>query len=167
MSAQTEYISSENVYKTPKVYTSSGDTPEKSDILEFVRLKLPTLIPRDLIESVKGRTFSADEFYRYQLANMDNPNNFLYALKDPDGKIEGFLWAEKNLLDHSLFVNTFSISKEYWGKGKAIPKAIEFLRTLKEKEKAPRVYWITTNEKFFQKNGFKRSKNVLMEYNSF
>ncbi len=80
-------------------------------------------------------------------------------------KIHGYLWAEVNILDGSLFVNTFSIGKEYWGKGKAIPMVIDFLRVLREKSKATRVFWISTNEKFFLKHGFKRSKNVLMEYN--
>jgi hypothetical protein len=144
---------------------STATTEKSIEDLEFVRLKLPRLIPLDLIESVKGRTFTPDQFYHYQERQIDNPFNYLYALIDAEKKIHGYLWAESNLLDGSLFVNTFSIDKEYWGKGKAIPKSIEFLRKLKEKSKAPRVFWITTNEKFFLKHGFKRSKNILMEYN--
>ena len=138
---------------------------EKFNALNFVKLKIPRLIPPALIEAVKGRTFSTDQFYAYQEANIENPFNYLFALIDDHKKIHGFLWAEANLLDHSLFVNTFSISKEYWGKGKAVAKAVNFLRELKIKLKSPRVFWITTNEKFFVKHGFKRSKNVLMEYN--
>lgn len=133
--------------------------------LTFVKLKLPRLIPYDLIDSVKGRTFTPEQFYDYQENQIDNPYNFLYALVDESRKIHGYLWAEVNILDKSLFVNTFSISKEYWGKGKAIEKVMEFLRTIVAKTKSPRVFWITTNEKFFLKNGFRRSKNVLMEYN--
>lgn len=140
-------------------------TKNKIEELEFVKLKIPKVIPRELIESVKGRTFTPEQFYDYQAAQIDNPYNYLYALVDKDYKIHGYLWAETNLLDGSLFVNTFSITKEYWGKGEAIPKVIEFLVELKKKVKAPRVFWITTNEKFFLKHGFKRSKNVLMEYN--
>ena len=135
------------------------------DKLSFVKLKIPKLIPIELIESVKGRTFTPEQFYKYQESQINNPYNHLYVLVDDDKKIHGYLWAEVNILDGALFINTFSISKEYWGKGKAIPKAIEFLRKLKEQTKAPRVFWITTNEKFFQKHGFKRSKNVLLEYN--
>ncbi len=135
------------------------------DSLSFVKLKIPRLIPIDLIESVKGRTFTAEQFYRYQESQKENPFNYLYVLIDETKKIHGYLWAEVNILDGSLFVNTFSISKEYWGKGEAIPKVIEFLRTLKAKTKAPRVFWVTTNEKFFLKHNFRRSKNVLMEYN--
>lgn len=134
--------------------------------LEFVRLKIPKIIPRDLIENVKGRTFTPEQFYKYQEGQVENPYNYLYALIDKDKKIQGYLWAEVNILDGSLFVNTFSIDKTYWGKGQAMPMVIEFLEALKAKTKAPKVFWITTNDKFFSKHGFKRSKNVLMEYNS-
>lgn len=142
--------------------TKEVETVEK---LEFVRLKIPRLIPLELIESVKGRTFTPEQFLNYQEQQVDNPGNYLYALIDKEKKIHGYLWAEVNALDGSLFVNTFSIDKKYWGKGTGIEKAIQFLQTLKEKTKAPRVFWISTNEKFFSKHGFKRSKNVLMEYN--
>lgn len=146
--------------------TDSND--EAMDVmpnLDFVRLKIPTLIPKDLIENVKGRTFTPEQFYNYQEAQVDNPYNYLYALIDEDKKIQGYLWAEVNILDGSLFVNTFSVTKDYWGKGQAVPMVINFLKELQKKIKAPRCFWITTNEKFFAKHGFKRSKNVLMEYN--
>ena len=134
--------------------------------LHFVRLKIPRLIPVELIEAVKGRTFTPEQFYVYQEMQIDNPGNFLYALIDIDKKIQGYLWAELNILDGTLFVNTFSISKQYWGKGEGIKKAISFMDGLRKATKAPRVFWVTTNERFFLKHNFKRSKNVLMEYNS-
>ena len=146
--------------------TNSEEKKTSIKDLQFVKLKIPRLIPLELIEAVKGRTFTPEEFLAYQEQQIDNPGNFLYVLIDAEKKIQGYLWAELNWLDKTLFVNTFSISKEYWGKGKGIDKAIEFLDGLKKKTKSPRVYWVTTNEKFFVKHGFKRSKNCLMEYNS-
>jgi hypothetical protein len=143
----------------------SHESAENLQKLTFLRLKLPRLIPFDLIDSVKGRTFTPEEFYKYQESQIDNPYNHLFALVDQQKKIHGYLWGEVNILDGSLFVNTFSISKEFWGKGQAIGIAVEFLKTLREKTKAKRVFWITTNERFFTKHNFKRSKNVLMEYN--
>jgi N-acetylglutamate synthase-like GNAT family acetyltransferase len=134
------------------------------DKLNFVKLKIPRLIPKELIESVKGRTFTPDQFYVYADDNKENPYFYLFALVDELKKIHGYLWAELNLLDGSLFINTFSIDKEFWGNGHAMPKVMEFLRELKAKTKAPRVFWLTTNEKFFLKKGFKKSKNVLMEF---
>lgn len=134
--------------------------------LTFVRLKIPTLIPKNLIENVKGKTFSVEQFYDYQKANVRNPHNHLYAMIDEKNKIHGYLWAETNVLDGSLLVHTFSITKDFWAKGEVISNVRPFLKQLKEKTKATHVFWITTNEKFFLKKGFKRSKNVLMEYNS-
>ncbi len=133
--------------------------------LTFVKLRIPTLIPYALIDAVKGRTFTPEQFYTYQEQQIDNPFNHLYVLVDSKSKIHGYLWAEVNILDNSLFLNTFSIDKEYWGKGEVIPMAVEFLEKLRVKTGSVRVFWITTNEKFFAKHGFKRSKNVLMEYN--
>lgn len=154
---------------TSTVTEPKQEIQEKKDSissLQFVKLKIPRLIPLELIESVKGRTFTPEQFIKYQEDQVGNPGNFLYAMIDIDKKIHGYLWAELNILDGTLFVNTFSISKAHWGKGAGIKKAIEFLQTLKEKTQAPRVFWVTTNEKFFAKHGFKRSKNCLMEYNS-
>lgn len=139
--------------------------------LKFVKIKIKEnvrLIPESLIESVKGRIFSPEQFYKNQEEHIkhENPSNLLYVLTTPTNKIEGYLWVQMSQLDGTMFVNTFSVNKEYWFKGKAIPKVVEFLGTLKDKYKAPRIFWITTNDKFFTKHGFKRSKNVLMEYNS-
>lgn len=134
--------------------------------LRFIRLQVPRLIPIELIEGVKGRTFTPEQFYVYQEMQIDNPYNFLYAIVDDENKIQGYLWAEVNALDGSLFVNTFSISKNYWGKGEAIHFAVDYVRQLKEQTKSPRVFWCTSNEKFFIKHGFKRSKIALMEYNN-
>lgn len=148
----------------PDFLTESG-TP-KIDQLMFVKLKIPKLIPRELIESVKGRTFTPEQFYDYQAKQVDNPYNHLFALVDSAKKIHGYLWAEVNVLDDSLFINTFSISKEFWGKGEAIKKVTDFLDGFRKKINATRVFWLTSNERFFLKHGFKRSKMALMEYNS-
>lgn len=140
--------------------------PEATKELQFVRLKFPRLVPLELIEAVKGRTFTPEQFYRYQEAQIElgNEGNLLYVLIDQRSKIHGYLWCEISSLDGSLFINTFSIDKEHWHKGEAIAKVTDFLKEVKEKHACPRTYWITTNEKFFLKHGFKRSKNVLMEY---
>lgn len=155
--------------------TSNATKPEIAEItsekqptiskMEFVRLKIPRLIPAELIEAVKGRTFSPEQFIEYQERQVDNPSNFLYALVDDDKVIHGYFWAELNSLDGSLFINTFSVAKEFWGRGEAMKKAIEFAGKLKAKTQAPRVLWCSTNEKFFIKHGFKKSKIMLMEYN--
>jgi len=144
---------------------ATEEKEEKLSSLDFVRLRIPRLIPIELIEAVKGRTFTPEQFIEYQEKQVDNPYNFLYALIDPEKKIQGYFWAELNLLDNSLFINTFSISKAFWGKGAAMKEAIAFASVLKSTTKAPRVLWCSTNPRFFIKHGFSKSKICLLEYN--
>jgi|ERR1700678_186277 len=132
--------------------------------LEYGPLRIPRLIPKELIEAVKFRGFDSERFYAYQEAHLGDLSNFLIALYDKTKKIKGYLWAAIDESDGALFVNTFSVCKEYWGKGKAVEKAIEILKGLCEKLDPPSVRWITTNDRFFAKHGFKRSKEVIMEY---
>lgn len=138
--------------------------------LTFVKVLIPEnvqLIPREIIEGVKGHPFTPEQFYSYQMDQMlsGNPGNLLYLLVSQEKKVEGVLWAEISAINNSMFINTFSVSKKYWHKGKAIEKAIVLLEKIRKQMNCPTVYWITTNDKFFLKHGFKRSKNVLMEYN--
>lgn len=136
------------------------------DDLTFQRLKIPTLIRRDLIEAVKGLDFTPEGFYKYQEENVNNPRNHLYALIDTASKIHGFLWAEQSGHNNSLFINTFSVDKKYWHKGKFIEERFApFILGLRDKLKASSISLATTNKKFFKKYGFKESKTCLMTYN--
>ena len=133
--------------------------------LKYVRLLIPTLIPRELIEHVKGRTFTPEQFYEYQEGfTVDDDQNLLYAIYDPENAIVGYIWAEINQLDRTLFVNTFSMDKAYWKNGEAMNIAIDILKMLVERFQCPQTLWFTTNPKYYQKHGFKVSKNVAMEY---
>lgn len=132
--------------------------------LQFVKLKFPRLIPENLIELAKGRTFTAEQFYAYQEENKENPSNFLFAVVDKDKKIHGYLWAQINRLDGSLFINTFSISKEYWGKGEALKMALSHIKALNEVYHFTKIYWGTKNNKFFLKHGFTQCNFFWMEY---
>ena len=131
--------------------------------LKFYKLKFPRLIPPELIEAVKGRNFTPDQFYDNQEKNKGNPNNYLYALIDNDSVIQGYFWAIREWTGE-LYVNTFSIAKEFWGKGKFIDKVGDFLKDLVRREGISKVLWATQNERFFLKHGFKRSNIRLMEY---
>lgn len=137
------------------------------DDYDFVKLMFPRLIPKTLLENIKGCSFTPEAFYDYQESqvNKGNPNNLLYALVNKEKKIHGFLWCDVNAIDNSLCVNTLSVDKHLWHKGKIMPKICSFLSEIKKARGCPKVYWMTTNDKFFSKHGFKRSKNVLMEYN--
>jgi hypothetical protein len=132
--------------------------------LKYARLKIPRLIPAHLIDAVKFKGFDSEKFYAYQEDRVGDPDNLIFALFDNDKKIKGYLWAVVDESDGALFINTFSVDKEHWGKGKAMDKAIEIIEEIVDELKPPSVKWITTNDRFFVKRGFKRSREVIMEY---
>lgn len=116
-----------------------------------------------MIENVKGRNFTPEQFYINQEAAKGNPNNLLYAITDKDGKIRGYFWAIKEWTNE-LYINTLSICKELWNNGSILGKVKGFVEDLAKKEGITKILWATTNEKFFLKHGFKSSKIRLMEY---
>lgn len=142
--------------------------------LSFYRLFFPREIPIHLIEQVKGRTFSAEDFYKhleeiqayeYQEGILqDNPSSLVFALAEPTKSIVGYIWMYRSSFDNSIFVNNFSVDKKYWGHGEAIQKAVALLSEVTKKYKCDKTLWMTTNPKYYEKFGFKRSKNVAMEY---
>ena len=134
------------------------------DQLQFTRLLLPRLIPEYLILQVKGRTFTPEQFYQYieECVDTSNPFSLVYAIVDPEKTIVGYFWIEINALDGTLFLSTYSIDKKYWHQGEAIHKAIEFLKGQLSRLKVTEVIWMTTNPRFYEKLGFKRSRNVAM-----
>jgi hypothetical protein len=144
------------------------------DELRWVRLFTPIHIPKYLIEQVRDRDYDIDEFYRYQetacLRQTSegptlNPFSHLYALVDPDHVVKGFLWFVVDPLTKDLAVQTFSIDKEYWIKGKAVSKLSSHIKDIRRKGKLNKIYWVTNYPKHSERHGFKRSKGVLMEYN--
>jgi len=141
--------------------------------LKWMRVFSPVHIPRYLVEQVKQREFTVDDFYKYQelhclIQGKDgptlNPLNHLYVLSDEENIVKGFLWFVINPLTNDMIINTFSIDDDYWWKGKAVKMLSEFVKKLMKKLKLKKVYWITNYPKHSERHGFKRSKSVLMEY---
>jgi len=141
--------------------------------LRWVRLFNPTLIPKYLVEQVKNREYSVDDFFKFQelncLVNTKgsptlNPFNHLYALVSNDNQVKGYMWAVIDPLTKDMLINTFSIAKEYWHNGEAVSVLQENVEAIIKKMKIDKVLWITTAPKHSKKYGFKDSKNVMMEY---
>jgi len=147
---------------------------EKMAELQWIRIFTPIHIPRYLIEQVRSRDFSIEDFFTYQETNcisVDqnnsftlNPLNQLWLLVDPKHIAKGFLWFTINPLSKDVFIQTFSVDKEYWGGGRAVRKLEEFVSDLAKKADLKKIYWITNCPKHSKKHGFEASKNVLMEY---
>jgi hypothetical protein len=145
----------------------------KIDELKWVRILMPDLIPRYLVEQVKKRDYTVDEFYDYQRliclrdtpeGALPNPLSHLWVLCDKENLIKGFLWFTIDSFCKSLVLQTYTVDKEYWTKGESIKKLADHLKEIQAKANLKKIYWITDYPKHSQKHGFKISKSVLMEY---
>ena len=145
----------------------------KIEELRWVRAFSPDLIPQYLIDQVRDRDYSVEDFYKYQNMNCLvqgpegstlNPFNHLYVLANPENMVKGFLWFVIDPLSKDVIINTFSMDKEYWGKGEAVKMLSEHVKEIQNKLKLKKVYWLTNYPKHSERHGFRRSKSVLMEY---
>jgi len=146
---------------------------KKIDELRWVRIFTPDHIPKYLIEQVRDRDYSVDEFFRYHQINSMvqtedgiklNPFSHLYVLANKNNEVKGMLWFSVDPLSKDILIQTFSVDKEYWYKGEAVKKLAEHIKEIREKAKLNKIYWITNYEKHSMRYGFKRSKSILMEY---
>lgn len=141
--------------------------------LKLVRVFDPIHIPREYIDQIKHKEFTTDRFYEFMseiclIENENgfslNPYNLLFVLVDDNNRSKGVLWMVIDQLANALVINTFSIDKDYWHNGKAVLYLKEKAIEIKEQQNLERIYWITRSPKHSEKFGFKRSKNVLMEF---
>ena len=146
---------------------------EKIEKLEFLRIFTPDHIPEHLVEQVRDRDFTVKQFYEFQKicclrqgenGYVLNPLNFLYVITNEKKIPKGFLWAQADPLTKDLVIQTFSMDKEYWNKGKAVKILSKKVKEILKECKMNKVYWITNFPKHSERHGFKRSKSVLMEY---
>lgn len=132
--------------------------------MRWIKLYEPTLVPAKYVEQVKGRNYSVKDFFEYQEMNSQNPCNLLFGYVDENNAVKGYLWANINALDSTLFINTLSVDKKLWHNKKVFQEAIEFLNKVQKKIEASKTLWCSTNKRFFLSKGFKTSKIWLMEY---
>jgi hypothetical protein len=150
-----------------------GQPMSKLDDLRWVRVFTPVHIPKYLVEQIKHRDYSSDEFYQYQelicLRETSegptlNPFSHLYVLASGDNITKGFLWLEIDPLTKDLIIQAYSVDKEYWGGGGAIGKLADLVKEIRDKGQLKKIYWITDYPKHSKRHGFRISKSVLMEY---
>jgi hypothetical protein len=143
------------------------------DELKFIRIFTPMHIPKTLIEQVRDRCFDVEEWYKYQelicvnqteAGPVLNPSNLLYVIADEGNKVVGMLWCEIEALSKTLFIQTFSMDKGYWFKGKAVTLLAKKAKEILKECKLKKAVWLTAYPKHSMRYGFKRSKNTMMEY---
>jgi len=143
------------------------------DKLRFIRVFTPMHVPKELIEQVRDREFEVDDWYKYQevicvrqTANGPqlNPLSMLYVIADDGNKVVGMLWCEIDTLGKTLVIQTFSMDKKYWCRGKAVTLLSKKAKEILKECKLKRAVWISNYPKHSERYGFKRSRGVLMEY---
>lgn len=140
--------------------------------LRWIRIFTPYHIPKYLVEQVRDRDFTVDEFYKYQEINCLinkgddrtlNPFSHLYVLVNSDNIPKGFLWFCIDPLTKDIIIQTYSVDKDYWN-GHAVEKLATHMKEIRKKGNLNKIYWITRYPKHSMRHGFKRSENILMEY---
>jgi hypothetical protein len=143
------------------------------DSLRFIRVFTPIHVPKELIEQVRDREYEVDDWYKYQeiicVRQTDsgpqlNPLSLLYVIADEGNKVVGMFWAEIDTLSKTLVVQTFSMDKNYWCKGKAVNLLSKKAKEILKECKLDRAVWHTNYPKHSERYGFKRSRSVLMEF---
>jgi hypothetical protein len=145
----------------------------KMDELRWIRSTSPELIPRYLIEQVRHKDYTVDDFIKYQhnitfvstkVGKVLNPFSHLYYLANPENIIKGILWFCIDPLTKDVIIQTYSVDKEYSKTGGAVEKLCILIKDIVIKANLKKIYWITNNPRHSQRHGFKKSKSILMEY---
>jgi hypothetical protein len=143
------------------------------DSLRWVRIFTPVHIPKYLIEQIKHRDWTVDDYIKFHEINCLkstgstpelNPFSHLYVLVDSENITKGFLWFTVEPLTRDLVIQNYSIDREYWSKGKAVGKLAAHVKFIRRKADLKKIYWVTQYPKHSEKHGFKQSKSILMEY---
>jgi len=101
----------------------------KFDDLKFIRIQDFNLIPRYLMEQSGSGAAKIDRILQFGSGIAKDPLTLLYVLADPQNKIKGFVWAEINLFEKRLEINTISVDPDYQD-GKEVSKIKYFLAGL-------------------------------------
>jgi len=143
------------------------------DKLRFIRVFTPMHVPKELIEQVRDREYEVEDWYKYQevicLRQTDqgpqlNPLSMLYVIADEGNKVVGMFWCEVDVLSKTLVIQTFSMKKEYWNKGRAVTLAADKAKEIAKECSLKKIVWITNYKRHSLKYGFKQSKGTIMEW---
>lgn len=125
----------------------------------------PRLIPRYLIDQIKPKLFETDDWYKIMMHNREvrDDSNILLAIVNKDHKIKGVIWVVLDLLQKALFVNFLSVSKDLQGQGRVLDAVVPYLLKMAQDFTLKSVLWGTTRSRAYERYGFQKSKNILLE----
>jgi hypothetical protein len=133
--------------------------------LRFVKIDDIHLIPRQLLEQVKGVEWAVDDLIKLWPVYAGSPLNLLYALADADHQVQGVVWCSINPLRKVIFVNLVSLTKDYQNTGFFKNQIIPFIREIQQKLQLHSTLWLTTRPQAFKRLGFQETRQILMEGN--
>ena len=128
----------------------------------FRKIDDVALIPIDLVEQIPNT--DVKQFYTLLKNLKDMPYHLVEIFQDEKLHIKGFAWAIIEPTSLEVHINTVSMFKEYQGSGKYLKEYIEHLKQILKDSAIKKVTWCTDRPAFYEKLGFKRSKEVYLEY---
>ena len=131
--------------------------------LAIIPIPDPRLIPRYLLEQVKDRKWTTEEWYDLQLKLVGVESNLVLSLVDRDHQVKGFIWLTIDGFDKHIHINTFSVDHEYQRKSKLIKYVTSYIRKLAKGLKIETVIWTARRTKALERYGFKQSEFKIME----
>jgi len=143
------------------------------DKLKFIRIFTPMHIPKELIEQVRDRDYSVDDWFNFQdvICTRQTPNgpilnplSMLFVIADENHRVVGMLWCDVEVLSKTLVIQTFSMNKDYWYKGYAVKLLADKAKEIARDCGFRKICWFTRYPKHSQRYGFKRARDVMMEY---
>ena len=130
--------------------------------LKGIRIFDFNLIPKYLLEQVKGSDINWDTVLKLNNDINSNPLTILYVWADDKNIIKGFLWGELALISERLVMIVLSVDKKY--QHSDINKVLqELMREICGSLNIKSCIWCTTRPRAFERVGYIKSKRVLME----
>ena len=134
----------------------------KSDDLKLARLESFDLIPRYLLEQVKGANWTPELLYEWGPALGQSPLQLIYGMTGPDKTIYGLLWATVNPVVDGIVLNVISVDPAYQDHV-ILKKATGFLRGKLKELGLLKLYATTTRPRAAERMGWVRTNMIMME----
>lgn len=131
--------------------------------LKLIPCPDPRLVPKELVEQVKGRNFDVEAFYSYQLRSSGDKANVLLVIVDDKYRVVGFLWITVDGFEKMLFLNTISIDVPHQGDKELIRMIREYVRELAGKLGFSRIVTVSDRGKALERYGFEDTKLKIMK----
>lgn len=130
--------------------------------LSIIPIPDARLIPKYLLEQVKDRKWTPEEWYEHQIKLHGIESNLVLSIIDKKHQVKGLIWLTIDGFEKHIHINTLSVDKEYQKKSKLINFVAKYIRELGKALKIETVLWTTRRPKALERYGFKESDFKIM-----